>query len=79
VLYPAVAGRYGVWIGIVASEVTWGIFAVMANAGDWPEVVRGLAAGVLCALLRAGSKSIGPGIVAYVLLSIYSIVRAMLL
>jgi membrane protease YdiL (CAAX protease family) len=79
VLYPAVAGRYGVWIGVIASAVTWGIFAVMTHTGDWPEVVRGLAAGALCALLRAGSKSIGPGIVAYVLLCIYSIVRTMLL
>jgi hypothetical protein len=77
VLYLAVAGRYGVWIGVVASAVTWGIFTVMAQAGDWPEMVRGLAAGVLYAPLRAGSKSIGPGIVAYVLLSIYSIARAM--
>jgi membrane protease YdiL (CAAX protease family) len=79
VFYPAVAARYGVWAGVVASTVVYGAMNIISYGNDWITILRVYAAGILYTLLRAGSKSTWPGIIAFVLLDIYLLVRTALL
>ena len=79
VFYPAVAGRYGVWTGVIASSLVFGGMYVITYASDWAALVRAFAMGVLYTLLRAGSKSIWPGVFAFTLMDVYLIAKTMML
>jgi membrane protease YdiL (CAAX protease family) len=79
VFYPAVAGRYGAWAGVITSSLVYGGIYVITYASDWAALARTFAMGMLYTSLRAGSKSIWPGVLAFTLMDAYLIARTAML